>query len=624
MSIRLDGLLVWVALLLSPIDAPAAESRVRSILVLHQSELRGPFYYQIFDAFRAEVETKPQAHATIYAESLDLSRFGGKDYDASLRQFLAEKYRDKPIGVIVAVGSATLERVLDWRAELWPGIPVVFTLVGSADLERVTLSPDVTGSIVEVRLTDAIAVARALVPGLDAIALVGESWNRQVVFENWKDEIQTATAGLNVIDMVGLTMDETRARAAALPDHSAIIYSATYSDGESSFYPPATALSLIAATANRPIVVASETFLASGGIGGYVLLPKVIGADAARLALRVLNGDSPSQVPSKLAEAVRPVFNWTQMQRWGVRESDLPRGSEIRFREPTFWERYRWQSLAVTAVLLIQAALISVLLRERKKRNVAEAEARSRLIELAHVGRRATAGELSSSIAHELNQPLGAILTNAETAELILKSPRPDLAELGEILADIRRDDQRASDVISRMRNFLKRTPFEIKDLDLNDIMREAFAFLAVQASAHNVALYYKASSEELPIKGDAVQLQQVILNVVVNSMEAMSAMPDGRAVIGQAELNGGTAEVSISDSGPGIQPEKLSEVFDPFFTTKKDGMGVGLSIARTIVQIHKGSIWADNQPGGGAVFRLSLPLTAHKEREIVGDRSSR
>jgi signal transduction histidine kinase len=609
----LRGLIIGLFVLLAPADLPAEEARPRSILLLHQSEFRGPFYYQIFDAFRAEVEAKPEPLTTIYAESFDLSHFGGDSYDVGLRQFLREKYRDKPIDVIVAVGSAALARVLDWRTELWPGIPVVFTLVERADFERLKPSPDVTGSIVQVRLADAITAARAVVPRLNTIALVGGSWDRQVVFQNWKDEIQTATTGLSVIDIVGLTMDETRNRVAALPDHSAIVYSAIYSDREGIFYTPVTALSLIAAKANRPIVVASETFLTAGGIGGYVLLPNVLGADAARLALQVLNGEPSSHVPNMLTEAVRPIFNWKQMQRWSVPESDLPQGSEVRFRDATFWGAYRWQTMTIAAIILIQTGLISILLHERKKRSDAELEARQRLSELAHVGRRTTAGELSSSIAHELNQPLGAILTNAETAELILESPSPDLTELKDIVADIRRDDQRASEVIRRMRSFVKRTPFELKDVDLNDIMREAFDFLAVRATSSNVALYFEAFPEALPIKGDAVQLQQVILNLVINSIEAMSAMPYGRAVIGRTELNGGSsAIVSISDCGPGIPSKRPNDVFDPFFTTKEQGIGIGLYIARTIVQAHKGQIWAENQAEGGAVFRLSLPLALH------------
>jgi signal transduction histidine kinase len=486
----------------------------------------------------------------------------------------------------------------------------VFALVDVMDLARLKLPPDVTGTISRSGLSDSIAVARAVVPELKTIALVSDQWDRQVVFRNWKDELPTAAAGLNVIEIVGQTMREIRSRVAELPEDSAIIYSTVYSDGEGVFYPPATALGFIAEKANRPIIVAAETFLSPGGIGGYVLVPSLIGADAARQALRILDGEQASGMPAAATSAVRPVFNWRQMQRWKVSESDLPVGSEIRFRDPTFWERYRWQSIAVGTVVLGQAVLIAVLLQERRKRHHAEVESRQLTSELAHVSRQTTAGELSSSIAHELKQPLGSILTNTETAELILNSSSPDIAELKEILVDIRRDDLRANEVIRRMRGFLKRTPFETKEVDLNDVAREAFAFLSPQASARNVALYLTESPETLRVRGDPIQLQQVIINLVVNSIDAMADIPYGRTVIGRTEMNGGaSAEISISDSGPGIAQGKLNDIFDPFFTTKEQGMGMGLSISRTIIQAHQGRIWAENQAEGGAVFHLSLPL---------------
>lgn len=603
--------LIFGLLLLAPTCLSAEERRPFSVLVLDQSDLRGPFYYQLSAGLRGVLSGNADARVTIYGENLDLTRFGGATYTESLKRHLQEKYRDRPIGVIVAIGVGTLEHTLRWRQELWPGTPIVFAMLDETDFARLGRVPDVTGVVMRIPFAGAIKAARAVVPGLDTVALVGDDWDRQVLFGHWDEEIPAATAGLKVIDLVGQKMADVRKRVAELPEHSAIVYSAMFSDGEGSFFPPLVALGMVAEKANRPIIVGAEPLLPAGGIGGYVLLPSEIGADAARLAMRILEGERTEDVAPVTREA-KPLFNWNQMQRWNVSESSLPEGSQIRLREPTFLEQYRWQSMAVFAALFIQAGLIMFLLHERHLRRNAEAESRSRMSELAHVNRQATAGELSSSIAHELNQPLGSILANAETAELILKSADPDLGEVREILADIKRDDQRAGEVIRRLRAYLTRTPFETKEIDLNQIMGETFKFLSVQASTRNVALYLQTVPGDIRIKGDPVQLQQVILNLVVNSMDAMTAIPYGRTVIGRVELNSGsTAEISISDSGPGIPPDKLAQVFDPFFTTKDQGMGIGLSIARTIILAHKGRIWAENQSGGGAAFHFVLPLAA-------------
>lgn len=279
--------------------------------------------------------------------------------------------------------------------------------------------------------------------------------------------------------------------------------------------------------------------------------------------------------------------------------------------EPSTWEKYRWQVLSIAGVILIQGVLISGLLHERHRRRIAEVESRQRLVELAHLNRHSAFSELTTSIAHKLNQPLGSILTNAETAELMLKSPSPNLDELRGILVDIRRDDQRASEVIRRLRGILKKTPFEMQEIDLNSSIREVIGFVTATARGRDIELKHATNSADLRIKGDPVQLQQVILNLIINAMDAISEAPEKkRDVSVTTNLSGAFAEICVSDTGPGIPADDLKNVFDPFFTTKPQGMGMGLAIVRTIVEAHHGHISAENQSYGGALFTIRLPIT--------------
>ena len=275
--------------------------------------------------------------------------------------------------------------------------------------------------------------------------------------------------------------------------------------------------------------------------------------------------------------------------------------------------------MTIAAVIFLQTALITGLVFERRRRRYAEVEARQHMAELAHMNRHATAGELSSSIAHELNQPLGAILSNAEAAELVLKSPSPDLENLKEIVADIRRDDQRASEVILRLRRLLKKAAPDFRRIDLNDAVGEVLMFLAAHASERNITLIRHLDPQGPRVKGDRIQLQQVIVNLVVNGMEAIGDSRQEREITSRTHLvNGAWVELSIADSGPGIPVDKIGRVSDPFFTTKEHGMGMGLSIARTIIEAHGGRIRVENHPGGGAIFRVTLPST-HGQADVLG-----
>ena len=227
------------------------------------------------------------------------------------------------------------------------------------------------------------------------------------------------------------------------------------------------------------------------------------------------------------------------------------------------------------------------------------------------MNRFSTAGEMAAGIAHEINQPLGAILNNAETAKIMLNSQSPDLKQIEEIVDDIRRDNGRATDVVRTLRSFIKKVPLQKNAIDVNDQVSETLKFLRRRRNRAQTALRSKLNGAPLRISGDPIQLQQVFSNLILNGLDATSGTTQAdKAVTVTTMRNGKFAEISIADTGPGVSDDAAKKIFDPFFTTKDHGMGMGLSIVRTIVEAHHGQIEVDKRNGAnGAIFRVKLPL---------------
>jgi two-component system sensor kinase FixL len=242
-----------------------------------------------------------------------------------------------------------------------------------------------------------------------------------------------------------------------------------------------------------------------------------------------------------------------------------------------------------------------------------QAELETQLLrqQVAHVGRVSMMGQLAAALAHEINQPLGAILRNAEAAELFMQDASPDLDEIRAIIVDIRKDDQRAGAVIDRMRGLLKRQSLNTRALHVGELIGDVRALVRADAAARRLKLDVNVPSDLPPVRGDRVHLQQVLLNLILNGMDPIDGdRPEDRRVSVSALLDGAqTVEIAVSDTGTGIPDDRLAHVFDPFFTTKPDGMGMGLPISRTIIEAHGGRFWAENNKSGGATFRFTLPI---------------
>ena len=244
---------------------------------------------------------------------------------------------------------------------------------------------------------------------------------------------------------------------------------------------------------------------------------------------------------------------------------------------------------------------------ERKR--VSEA-LREIVMELAHANRVATMGQLTASIAHEVNQPIATARNNAASALRFLSRNPPDLEEVREALRCVVNDTDRAGDIIDRMRAHFKKVPPRNACFDINDAINELIALARSEVVQKGVTVRMRLAEDLSPVQGDRVQLQQVVLNLILNAVEAMSSVDDALRELSISTEQSGAGEVlvAVRDSGPGLDPEHLERVFDSFYTTKPSGMGLGLSICRSIIDAHGGRLWAAANEPKGAVFQFTLP----------------
>jgi C4-dicarboxylate-specific signal transduction histidine kinase len=450
---------------------------------------------------------------------------------------------------------------------------------------------------------------------------------------------------------------------------------------------------------------------------------------------QLLAGKPLAQVVMGAPAPPVPIVDWRQLRRWQMDEAHLPAGTDVRFRQPGFWEQYRYHAIAVALLILLESALVAGLLLQRKirlrveerlrqserrmqlaahaaqivmwdwdvdrdemamaegqihpaepsgtagrdlqaflsvihsedrdivrhaieaalagagayeseyrvvgadgvtrwfagrgrvegvdgasrklrgvtldvtRRKNAELEGRRHADELAHLSRVTLLGELSVSIAHELNQPLMAILGNAQAARMFIARETVDLVELAAILDDIVENDKRAGEIIWGMRKMLKKEEAARETLPLSDVVEDTLRLMRGELVNRGVTVQTRLARGAPAVRGDRTQLQQVLVNLILNACDAMAAAPKAERVLGvYIESAGGDVRVTVADRGPGIPPDSLEGIFTPFFSTKKHGLGLGLSVCSSIIAAHDGRLTAANNPGRGAAFSFVLP----------------
>jgi hypothetical protein len=373
----------------------------------------------------------------VYREAMDLSRFSSNSYKTLLRDFLRAKYADKKIDVAVAIMAPALEFLLANGDLIFPGTPILFCGLDRRQLGTRSLPSNVYGVLIDREFAPTLELVLRLHPATENVVVVsGTSEFDASLLSDAQEEFRPYEKHISFTYLSELPLKQVLERLSHLPRHTIVLFITMFQDGIGQPLVPHEVVERVSSVASVPVYGFLDQYLGRGIVGGSLYSTGVIAAETAKIALLLLTGATP---PQKLVEVSRNkiAFDWRQLQRWNISEGRLPPGSEIDFRELAVWQRYPWQIAFILAVILVQAALISVLLREHRRRQLAEVQSRQRMAELAHVNRFSTAGELTASIAHEINQPLGAILANAETANAILNSPSPDITELKDIVKDI-------------------------------------------------------------------------------------------------------------------------------------------------------------------------------------------
>ena len=586
-----------------------AVGKARSVLVLYSNSRLLPANVELDRALRQTIATTADRPVQIFDEFLDVPR--GQAYVDTVSRYLREKYASEPPDVIVAVSEEALHFLLSNRAQIYPRVPIVQLAVSKASLGSLpALPPDVVGVPAEPDFSATVEQALRWHPGVRRLVVVtgASPWDLE-----WEARIREEAVRFQdrvaIEFLARLPSEAVRRRLAELRESAVVFTPGYFQDGALRTFTPRESIESMAAASAAPLYAPYSTFLGHGIVGGYMWTFESLGRQAGQIATDLLGGKTPESI--HLPESQPTILNvdWRQIQRWGIDPKSIPADAIVHFKAPTFLEQHRLGAIIAVGAFMLQTALIAGLLVERHRRRAAELAVQKQRFELARAARFAVAGELTGSIAHQINQPLGAILSNAEAAELILDSGADRHAKLREILADIRRDDLRASEVIRGLRALLANQEVERRPFELNEAVSDVGSMLRAEAQRRRVTLDLRLATTAATTVGDPIQIQQVLMNLVLNAMDAVADMPDDRRTIEVSVENGaGGIAIAVRDRGRGIAPEHLPKVFDSFFTTKRGGMGLGLSIARSLVEAHGGRISAGNGGGEGAVFRIELP----------------
>jgi len=565
---------------------------------------------------RSRLTREYGSHVDIHTEYVDTFR-NAEDERLALRDFILRKYAGKRFDLVICIADQAAAFLRRHGEELFPGVPIVSWAGREEFAPAADAQPPMATVFVKSDLPGALEFILQIQPDTRQVMVVaGAAPRDKPLLETARSKLARYEARVALTYLVGLPLPDLRSKLSRLPAHSAILWLSVTADNEGRRLINRDALAELCKTANVPAYALAASHLGTGIVGGLVADQAALSDETAEIAVRVLRGARVQDIPVRQILPTAMV-DWRALRRWHIREDSLPAGTIVRYREPTMWDAYKWRIIGAAALCLAEALLIVALLAQGARRRRAEKVADELRRELTHLSRVETMGALSGALAHELNQPLAAILSNAQAARRFLAMEPAQIDEVREALEDIMLDDERAGHVIQRLRGMLKRTEPQTQLVDLNDAIRDVLDIARGDLISRGVSVSAELQAGLPPVIGDRVQIQQVLLNLILNGCDAMAKVDSVQrrltVVTGSTDTNG--VGFAVVDRGTGIASADMEKIFQPFVTTKQNGLGLGLAICQTIIGAHGGRLWATNNPDAGATLHVALPSASSSAR---------
>ena len=598
-------------------NAPAAEPK--RVLLIHSFGSGTPPFTVESTAFETELVEKMGERVDLDEVSLDMARYADPDMQEAIVDYLQKRKAKWRPDLVVTIGAPAGIFAANYRDRLFPETPILY-----ATLDRRLLPPGALdnnaayiGQIYDIPgfIEDMLQIAPAT---KNIEVIVGATPLEHLWQEAFMKAAEPLAGRVRFTYYSDLSFDQMKEKVSKLPPDSYIFFLLLLRDAAGVTLNADEALQRLHAVANAPINSIFNHQLGLGIVGGRLHPSDRVGKEAAQVAFRILHGEPASSFPPRFVERLPPRYDWRELQRWKINEKLLPPGSTVLFRVPTVWERYRAWLVAGLSVFILQGLLITGLVanlvkRHRAERSLTQAqeEAHRHREQINLLSRVSLLGEMTASLAHELNQPLSAIITNANAGMRSIDKGKEDPGTLREIFVDVAADGRRAHEIIQDVRNTIKKGAAIRRQINLNELVTNVVHVVRPDAVSCSCEVETSLTRDLPTIEVDPVQIQQVLVNLVSNALDAMRHTPLNRRKVEIRTAGNGDNEVrlSVRDHGTGIRDEVHEHLFDQFFTTKDQGLGMGLAIVRSIVESHGGRIVAENVADGGARFHFTLPV---------------